>query len=508
MNKKRSSEMPALMAINVGSSSIKTAIFYNCSRVDVNINFIGLATQTMKAKYSPDLEIGHESYTLNTGDDLLKAATAVLNKVKTIIAKLKWPTPDKIGHRVKFAGFGLPAQQATEFQEHILEFNDYLSSRHNKLCLTVIHEAKRCFPEAIQIIVRDQAVNDLSLHVQERIPFEKSHIKRYGLYASGYHGLAIKACLREINKTCNTQNFSGIICHIGSGVSVSAFIEGKAVFNTMQFAACDGPIMHNRSGTQPAGLVLRMLKYGLNSNLLPNILNRRSGIYGLADISPNNNITVESILNDNQFYIEKDTYLLSIATEIFKAVSFAPAASNFVFSGGLATKHKWLAPELLYRAKVIGIEAKHNLNHIIKYGQSQQKQIDDLNITLIDIDEQDAIISEITHLENKTASINFSDGICEVPGTSVGLIKEGLDGWGEGKISLNLDNTAFNFDEKNLPEAYIFSGSDRGEFFVRSMFARSMKVPSIFINDENLEPQTILNKKIYLDTPTRTAIEL
>ncbi|WP_166365521.1 hypothetical protein [Pseudomonas akapageensis] len=502
MNKNRDAKKTTMMAVNVGSSSIKTAIFYNSNRIDVNLNFIGLSTQTMKVKYSPDLEIGQELYTLDIGENLAKAAMAVLDKINKTIFKIKWPTPEKIGHRVKFAGFGLPAQQATEFQEHILEFNDYLSSRHNSLCLEVIQEAKRCFPQATQIIVRDQAVNDLSLHTPKRIPFEELHINRYGLIASGFHGLAVKACLEEIGKTCDTQHFNGVICQIGSGVSVSAFVDGKVVFNTMQFAACDGPIMHNRSGTQPPGLTLRMLKYGLDPNMLSHILNRKSGIYGLANIPHDDSITVESILSDKQFLIEKDAYLRSIATEIFKAVSFAPDVSTFIFSGGLATKHKWLASELLFMAKVISRETKSRLTH------THENQADGINIIFIDIDEQNSIISEITHLPDHNPSINFSNGICEVPGTSVGVIKEGVDGWRKGHISLNFEDTAFSFDEKNTPEAYIFSGNDKGTFFIRSLFARSMKIPSIFINNKDLDPQTILDKKIYLDTPTRTAIEL
>lgn len=496
------------MAINVGSSSIKTAIFNGGDRVDININFIGLLSQTVKVKFSKGLGIKDETYKVNVGDDLLKASGLVIDKAKKILELLKWVAPTRIGHRVKFAGFGPTVQKITKHQERILEFNDYLSSRHNSLCLAVIGETKKAFPKAMQLMVRDHAVNDLSLHVEEKIPFESSVIRRYGLYSNGYHGLAIKACLEELKSKYKIFNYTGAICQVGSGVSVSAVVGGKVKFNTMQFAACDGPIMHNRSGTQPMGLALRMLKYGLDANNLSNAYSRESGIYGLANLSANSDTTVEDILGNECFKSAKDAYLLSSATEIFKATSVTPEISNFVFAGGLATKHKWIGPELLYRAKVINSESKQKLIQQFEKDQVFVGEEQGVKVFLVDIDEQDLIRKEMEAYRDNGININLSAGRCEVPGTSVGIVKEGANGWGEGNICLNFSDSVFSFDANNLPEAFIFFGEDRNIFFIRAVFARVTKVPAIFIEASEFDVSSIINKKIFLDTPTRMAIEL
>ncbi|PPS23771.1 hypothetical protein BVY11_29065 [Pseudomonas amygdali pv. morsprunorum] len=262
------------MAINVGSSSIKTSVFHRDNRIDVNINFIGLKNQMIKVKYNGMTGLKDENYQVSIGDDLAKAAAVVIEKVQYIITQIKWPSPKQVGHRVKFAGFGKPVEIFTKSNEEILKFNDYLSSRHNSLCLEVLHKARAVFDGAVQLMVRDQAVSDLSLHREENIPFEKSLIRRYGLYSHGYHGLAIKACLQQLDKKYAIESFNGVICQIGSGVSFSTVVDGKIVYNSMQFAACDGPVMHNRSGTQPIGLALRFLKYGLKPSSISNVYNR------------------------------------------------------------------------------------------------------------------------------------------------------------------------------------------------------------------------------------------
>jgi len=502
------SDLCSTMAINVGSSSIKISVFNRGERVDVNINFIGLQSQLVKLRFSKGLSIESETYSVTVGDDLLKAAGVIVNKVKDVLESLKWSAPKKIGHRVKFAGFGPSVQGITKHQEQILEFNDYLSSRHNSLCLAVIHETKKIFPNAMQLMVRDQAVNDFSLHAKEKIPFVNSIVRRYGLYSSGYHGLAIKACLEELKDKYRILKFTGVICQIGSGVSVSVVVDGVVKFNTMQFAACDGPIMHNRSGTQPVGLVLRLLKYGVDAGNLPNLFNRESGIYGLAGLSANSDVTVENILSDNSLKSAKDSYLLSIATELFKAISLFPEVANFVFSGGLATKHKWIGPELLYRAKAISRDSSSKLTQQFEKGHVFANEDQRINVVLVDIDEQNMINNEMKAYSFKERSFNFSAGACEVPGTSVGFVREGVGSWGAGNICLSLSNSAFSFDTNNLPEAFIFFGGNRNAFFIRAIFARATKVPAIFIEDSEFDARSIINKKIILDTPTRMAFEL
>ncbi|NES12139.1 hypothetical protein G3O07_24340 [Pseudomonas laurentiana] len=158
-------------------------------------------------------------------------------------------------------------------------------------------------------------------------------IRRYGLLAHGYHGLAIKACLEQVKKYNQIRNFSGVICQVGSGVSFSAVENGKLIYNTMQYAACDGPVMHNRAGTQPPGISLRLLKYGLDPSSLSHVYNRLSGIYGLAGLPADSTTTVEDILCLPKFNEVKLSYLKANVLS-FSGLSQKSQALTALFSLG------------------------------------------------------------------------------------------------------------------------------------------------------------------------------
>jgi len=496
------------MAVNVGSSSIKTSVFYRGNRIDININFIGLKNQVVKVKYNGLPGLKDETYQVTVGDDLAKAAAVVIDKARYVVAQVKWPAPGLVGHRVKFAGFGKSVEIFTKKNEEILKFNDYLSSRHNSLCLEVLYKTREAFNGALQLMVRDQAVSDLSLHREENIPFEKSLIRRYGLYSHGYHGLAIKACLRQLAVNYDVESFNGVICQVGSGVSFSTVAGGKIVYNSMQYAACDGPVMHNRSGTQPIGLALRFLKYGLKPSSISSVYNRLSGIYGVAGLPANSTITVEDILSREEFSGAKDTYLKANGVELFKAITESATTSSFVFSGGLATKHRWLGPELLYRAKAITPEIKEKLIHQFSDPNVFVASENGITAYLVDIDEQSCILNECENFKEEQNPLETLGGVCEVPGTSVGVVYEGRKGWGRGKICLSLVVSEFLFDSDMLPEAFIFCGANRDEFFLRAAFARNFNIPAIFIDQGSIDFSLLIEKDIYIDAPTTTVILL
>jgi len=493
-----------ILSINVGSSSIKSAIFNRDQRVDININYIGLKKQTVKITFKNITTHENKIFSLFIGDDLDLAASTLISLLNTAIRTLDWKKPSIIGHRVKFAGHGADIEKLSPRIEQILEFNDYLSSRHNKLCLSVISHAKSSFKETQQFIVRDQAVSDLSLHTPNEIPFESKIIRRYGLISHGYHGLASKACLRTLEKKYGIPNFTGLLTQIGSGVSVTAIVNGAISYNSMKFAACDGPVMHNRSGSQPLGLVLRMLKYGFPANRLSEAVNRNSGIYGLSDLPSNSTVTVEEILGDEQHKEACDNYLLSIACEIFRLTSKNNDLHHFIFSGGLATRHPWLAPKILQIAKIINPDEADELTRQLKNG-SHTASTAFTEIYLVDIDEHEIIRNILLTPKPSPIIFDTTGSICEVAGTTIGKVLHGITPTDYSAISINFADTPFDL-KAPPPLAYIFAGTDRSSFFVRASVARSREIPTLFINSIKTAKK-LINRSIYLDTPTRTIIE-
>jgi acetate kinase len=77
-----------------------------------------------------------------------------------------------------------------------------------------------------------------------------------------------------------------IICHLGSGCSVTAVAEGHSIDTTMGFTPLEGVMMATRSGSVDPGLLLHLqLQRGVSAQELFAALEDRSGLLGVSGVS-------------------------------------------------------------------------------------------------------------------------------------------------------------------------------------------------------------------------------
>ena len=77
-----------------------------------------------------------------------------------------------------------------------------------------------------------------------------------------------------------------IICHIGSGSSITAVIDGKSVETTMGYSPLEGLMMSTRSGSIDIAAALAIKReLQLDENGLEQYLNKKSGLIGVSGTS-------------------------------------------------------------------------------------------------------------------------------------------------------------------------------------------------------------------------------
>ena len=89
----------------------------------------------------------------------------------------------------------------------------------------------------------------------------------------------------------NKEDVNLIICHIGSGASISAVKEGKCFDTTMGITPLDGLMMGTRSGSiDPSILEYVCKESGESIAEVTNALNKKSGLLGVCGFSDSRDV--------------------------------------------------------------------------------------------------------------------------------------------------------------------------------------------------------------------------
>lgn len=79
------------------------------------------------------------------------------------------------------------------------------------------------------------------------------------VYRFGYHGLSVASVVRRHHAVVGYEATRAVVCHIGSGVSVTAVKDGKSIETTMGYAPGNGLLMASRAGDVDAGALLALM---------------------------------------------------------------------------------------------------------------------------------------------------------------------------------------------------------------------------------------------------------
>ena len=180
----------------------------------------------------------------------------------------------------------------TFFQTHREINNEYSSRLQAVTALAPLHiphliheiEAiKKFLPNVKIIAASDSAFHSTIKDFVRRYSLPENESKKYDIYRFGYHGLSIASVIKKAARLTLKEASRTIVCHIGSGVSVTAVRDGRSVDTTMGYSPGSGLIMGSRAGDLDAGALLALMQA---KNLKPTdaqlYLQTNGGLFGLT----------------------------------------------------------------------------------------------------------------------------------------------------------------------------------------------------------------------------------
>ncbi len=149
-----------------------------------------------------------------------------------------------------------------------------------------IRGIRECFKGVKIISVSDSAFHWEKPDTYKYYSFDTELADKYEIKRYGYHGLSY-AYISRYMKEQDILPEKLVVMHLGSGSSVSAILNGKAMDNSMGYTPLEGLAMSTRVGTIDAAAALNLkkaLKITSDEEFLL-YLNKKCGLLGLSGIS-------------------------------------------------------------------------------------------------------------------------------------------------------------------------------------------------------------------------------
>ena len=273
------------LCVNAGSSSLKFQLFEMPEEkvlISGYIEKIGLEDSFWNTKVNGEkirgekyLKNHHEAVQVLLDELIRHGAVKSLDEIKGV------------GHRVLHGGEKYSDSVLID-QDVIQSIRDLtkLGPLHHPGNLAGIEALEEVLPNVPMVAVYDTAFHQSMPKRNYLYPVPYEWYQDYGVRKYGFHGTSHKYITETMKEKLGKEDVNLIICHIGSGASISAIKDGKCYDTTMGLTPLDGLMMGTRSGSIDPSILEYVCKEShMSIEEVTNDLNKKSGLLGVSGYS-------------------------------------------------------------------------------------------------------------------------------------------------------------------------------------------------------------------------------
>ena len=397
--------MSKTIAVNAGSSTLKFKLFDMPSEdvvAEGTIERIGEKMGHAKIKFGDGQKHEEEKPFADHG----AAVNYLLDQLIDLGIVKSYDEITAVGHRVVAGGefFKDSAVIDGDVIKKIDELSEY-APLHDPAELIGIKAFRKVLPNAFAVAVFDTSfhVNMPKMNALYSVPYEwyeKYGARKYGAHGTSHRYVAGRAA-EMLGKPL--KDLKLITMHIGAGASITAIKDGKSFDTSMGFSPLAGITMATRSGdVDPSLVAFVQEKLGVSSQEMISILNHKSGLLGISQLSPDmRDILAAADKGNDQAQLALDMYVNRIVRYVGVYIAEMDGADAIVFTAGVGENsipvRKMVTDKLAYFG--IKIDQEKNKCH----GVERDLSADDAKIKtlLIPTNEELMIVRDIERLKKE-----------------------------------------------------------------------------------------------------------
>ena len=360
-----------ILVLNCGSSSLKYQLI-DMSNEEVLcvglVERIGIEGSVLKQeKDGVEGKLIVEQPMKNHQDAIKLVLDAVVDPQYGGVKDIK--EVEAVGHRVvhggeKFAGSVLITDEVKAALEECIE----LAPLHNPANIMGIEACEAILPGVPMVGVFDTAFHQTMpkssyLYGLPHELYTKYGVRRYGFHGTSHRYVSQRAAAM-LGK--NIEDCKIITCHLGNGASVAAIDGGKSVDTSMGFTPLEGLIMGTRCRDIDAAILpFLMEKEGLDAKGLSDLMNKKSGVYGMTGISSDFRDIEDAAAQNNEL---AQVALESYAKKVKKYIGSYAAEMNgvdaVVFTAGVGENGIDMRADIMANMDFLGMKLDEEANKV------------------------------------------------------------------------------------------------------------------------------------------------
>ena len=365
-----------ILCVNAGSSSLKFQLVEMPEEkliISGYIEKIGLKDSFWTTKVNGE-KIKGERYLKNHKE----AAEVLIEELLKHKAVESLDEIKGVGHRVLHGGEKY-SDSVIITDEVIQDIKDLtkLGPLHHPGNLAGIEAMQKALPGVPMVAVYDTAFHQTMPKVNYMYPVPMEWYTKYGVRKYGFHGTSHKYITLKMKEKLGNDDVNLIICHIGSGASISAIKDGKCYDTSMGITPLDGLMMGTRSGAiDPSILEYVSKESGESLEDLTNDLNKKSGLLGISGYSDSRDVEAARDAGDKNATLALDMYNDRIAKYIAEYyIKLDGKVDALVFTAGVGENGIEARKEILRRLNALGIKVDEEKNSKIASYKNENEGI-------------------------------------------------------------------------------------------------------------------------------------
>lgn len=361
-----------VLVVNSGSSSIKFQLIdpdSGASLVRGLVEQIGERSGRLVYEGASGKEIISERIP-DHGVGIELALAAIEQHEPALMAKLL-----AVGHRIVHGGavFDKPVLVDDHVVSEIHRLSN-LAPLHNPANARGIEVLREKLPNLPEVVVFDTAFfHDLppkaATYAIDRDVAREHRVRRYGFHGTSHQYVSTRAAEFLGRPLTSLRQ---IVFHLGNGASASAIRNGHAVDTTMGMTPLEGLVMGTRSGDIDPGVIFQLRRTaGMDVDDLDDLLNRRSGLLGMAGV--NDFRALRALIDDGDpdAALAWDVYVHRLRKYLGAFLVELGGVDVITFTGGVGENVPGIRRDVLAGLEQFGIAVDETANGTYSGGEAR-----------------------------------------------------------------------------------------------------------------------------------------